>query len=274
MITRFGARLRDAVDRYGRLCVGIDPHASLLDAWGLRDTAEDAREFSLRVIDAAAGRVGVVKPQIAFFERFGTAGFAALEDTLSAARAAELLVIADAKRGDIGSTMDGYAAAWLSDGGALESDALTVSPYLGVGALDGAFAMAKTAGKGLFVLAVTSNPEAAALQQGGDPSIAALVAGEVAERNDPDAEWGDFGVVIGATVRRQDFALSDALLGNTPILAPGFGAQGAQPAQIDEIFGAVAPRVLANESRSILSRGADGVAAAIDASLRALRGEK
>lgn len=115
-MTGFGQRLRRALDEHGPLCVGIDPHEALLRAWGLGVDAAGVREFGLRTVDAAAGRVGIVKPQVAFFERFGSAGFAALEDVIAAARAADLIVIADAKRGDIGTTMDGYAAAWLEPG--------------------------------------------------------------------------------------------------------------------------------------------------------------
>src|SRR3546814_13402465 len=96
----FGERLRSARNAFGPLCVGIDPHEHLLAEWGLEATAQAAREFGLRVVEAAAGRVGVVKPQVAFFERYGSAGFAALEDVLRAARDAGLVVIADAKRGD------------------------------------------------------------------------------------------------------------------------------------------------------------------------------
>jgi len=110
-VTSFGSRLAAAVDARGPLCVGIDPHASLLDAWGLPASAAGVRDFGLRVVDAARTRVGVVKPQVAFFERYGAAGYAALEEVIGTARAAGLVVIADAKRGDIGTTMDGYAEA-------------------------------------------------------------------------------------------------------------------------------------------------------------------
>ena len=138
----FGARLRVALDTHGPLCVGIDPHGALLRAWGLDASASGAREFGLRTVEAAAGRVGIVKPQVAFYERYGSAGFAALEDVMAAARTAGLLVIADAKRGDIGTTMDGYAAAWLVPGAPLECDAVTLSPYLGTDALHGALSTA------------------------------------------------------------------------------------------------------------------------------------
>lgn len=270
MTQTFGERVHAAMRTHGQLCVGIDPHAALLASWGMSDDARGVREFGLRAVDAAAGRVGVVKPQVSFFERFGSQGFAALEDVLVAARAAGLLVIADAKRGDIGSTMDDYATAWLTPGSPLEADALTVNPFLGVGALDGAFTLAATHGKGLFVLAATSNPEAAALQRStgrSGASVSAEIIAEVSVRNTAesgDGVWGSFGFVIGATV---DWALAgiEPFAPTAPILAPGFGAQGATPADLRARFGAMSNAVIASESRSILSAGPADLAAAIDA---------
>lgn len=270
MSTRFGERVRAAVTSHGPLCVGIDPHASLLAAWGLGDDAAGVREFGLRTIEAAADRVGIVKPQVSFFERFGSAGFAALEDVLSAARSAGLIVIADAKRGDIGSTMDAYAAAWLTPGSPLEADALTVNPFLGVGALDGAFDLAETHGKGLFVLAATSNPEAEVLQRSVSETgraVSADIISVVSARNAEHAatgEWGSFGFVIGATVDWTDAGIA-AFTPAAPILAPGFGTQGANPADLHRRFGSMSGAVIASESRSILSAGPSGLAAAIDA---------
>ncbi|UIN29235.1 orotidine-5'-phosphate decarboxylase [Microbacterium binotii] len=269
----FGTRLQAALDEYGQLCVGIDPHAQLLRAWGLGEDAAGVREFGLRVVDAAAGRVGVVKPQVAFYERFGSAGYAALEDVLAAARDAGLLVIADAKRGDIGTTMDGYAAAWLEPGAPLEADALTLSPYLGPESLHETITRAIRADKGVFVLAATSNREAAAVQTaitvdasaGDDEPIAARVAREVGSYNVGSAgALGPVGVVVGATLQRTSFGLTDTVLAGTPILAPGFGAQGAQPSDLDTLFGYVAAQVVASESRSILSAGPAGLVARID----------
>ncbi|MEW2460566.1 orotidine-5'-phosphate decarboxylase [Microbacterium sp. K41] len=268
MTARFGERVRAALDAHGPLCVGIDPHAALLAAWGLSADAAGVREFGLRTVAAAQDHVGVVKPQVSFFERYGSAGIAALEDVVSAARTAGLLVIADAKRGDIGSTMDDYAQAWLAPGTPLEADALTVSPYLGVGALGGAFALADEHGKGLFVLAATSNPEAADLQRARTVSgetVSAAVVAEVSARNatsTPAGEWGSFGFVIGATL---DLAATgiDAISPAAPILAPGFGAQGAEPADLGRRFGSLSPTVLASESRSILSAGPGDLAETI-----------
>lgn len=265
-MTGFAERLRAALDAHGPLCVGIDPHAHLLAEWGLDDTAAGARDFALRTVEAASGRVGVVKPQVAFFERFGAAGYTALEDTLAAARAADLLVVADAKRGDIGSTMAAYAAAWLTPGSPLEADALTVSPYLGPDSLRDTLTGAVRAGKGVFVLAGTSNPEAAALQTAHPVDVAAEDGQTVAARIARDITWvngsaafagdlGPIGLVVGATVDRSELGLTDELLRGAPILAPGFGTQGAEPADLPRLFGALSQNVLASESRSILSAG-------------------
>ncbi|MGW9112720.1 orotidine-5'-phosphate decarboxylase [Microbacterium sp. NPDC055683] len=277
-MTTFGERVRAVLDERGPLCVGIDPHLPLLESWGLEASASGAREFGLRVVDAAAGRVGIVKPQVSFFERFGSRGIAALEEVIASARAAGLLVIADAKRGDIGSTMDAYAAAWLEPGSPLEADALTASPYLGVGALDGAFSLADAHGKGVFVLAATSNPEAAALQRGrsADATIAAAVVAEVSARNARVAapgEWGSTGFVIGATVDWDAAGLAP-FAPPAPILAPGFGYQGAQAGDLAAVFGRMAPCVIASESRSILAAGPEGIAAAVAAAAAAYRGDE
>jgi orotidine-5'-phosphate decarboxylase len=212
--------------------------------------------------------VAIVKPQVSFFERFGSHGIAALEEVLAAARAAGLLVIADAKRGDIGSTMDDYARAWLTPGSPLEADALTVSPFLGVGALAGTFDLAEQQGKGLFVLAATSNPEAESLQRSTDTTgttVSASIVAEISARNaalSPRGEWGSIGFVIGATV---DWAAAGIVpfAPSAPILAPGFGAQGATPTDLRPRFGEMSDSVIASESRSILSAGPADLAEAI-----------
>lgn len=262
--TTFGQRLRAALDAHGPLCVGIDPHGALLSAWGLDASAAGARDFGLRTVEAAAGAVAVVKPQVAFFERYGSAGYAALEDVLAAARAAGLLVIADAKRGDIGTTMEGYATAWLEPGSPLEADAVTLSPYLGADSLHRTLTTAMRFGKGAFVLAATSNPEASSVQRAltddgvGDDGerVADRVARDVISLNvGTPGSLGPIGVVVGATVDRRSFGLTDVVLAGAPILAPGFGAQGADPGDLERLFGYVASQVVASESRSILSAG-------------------
>ena len=222
----FGARLRSAVADRGNLCVGIDPHPALLEAWGLGVDAAGVAEFARRSLEAFGDLVPAIKPQVAFFEEYGSAGIAVLEDVLRGIEASGALSIADAKRGDIGSTMAGYARAWLRDGSPLACDALTVSPYLGVGSLDAAFDMAAENGRGLFVLARTSNPEAAALQAASGPSgtVAQSVVDEVGRRNTAVSTGtpGPFGVVVGATVA--DPPALGGLAG--PVLMPGVGEQG------------------------------------------------
>jgi orotidine-5'-phosphate decarboxylase len=272
----FGERLARAFDSFGQLCVGIDPHAYLLERWGLADTADGVREFGLRVVDAAAGRVGIVKPQVAFFERFGSAGFAALEAVLAAARAAGLLVIADAKRGDLGTTVEAYARAWLEPGGPLEADAMTISAYMGVGSIEGPMALAERHGKGLFVLAATSNPEAfdvqtAVLSSGrhAGRTVASSIVSDVSEWNaarGSSGAIGSVGLVLGATVDFTAFGIDLARIARrpaTPILAPGFGHQGARFADLGSVYGPAAPFAVVSASRSILEAGAGGVAAAI-----------
>ncbi|MDN6332860.1 MAG: orotidine-5'-phosphate decarboxylase, partial [Micrococcaceae bacterium] len=158
---------------HGPLCVGIDPHPGLLADWALTDDAAGVERFALSVVEALAGEVAMVKPQVALFERHGSAGMAALERTLAACSQAGLLSLADAKRGDIGSTMAAYADAWLRDGSPLAADAVTLSPYLGFGSLRPALEAAAASGRGIFVLALTSNPEGASVQHvGGAASVA------------------------------------------------------------------------------------------------------
>ncbi len=151
MSAPFGERLADAVAARGPLCVGIDPHAPLLESWGLPDDADGVAAFTDAVVGALAGSVAVLKPQIAFYERFGSRGLAVLEEGVARARAAGALVLLDAKRGDIGSTMAAYAE-YLGGDHPMQVDAMTVSPYLGPGSLQPAVDTARRCGGGLFVL--------------------------------------------------------------------------------------------------------------------------
>ena len=272
----FGERLHGAFDRFGRLCVGIDPHAWLLTDWNLPDSAAGAESFGRRVVEASAGLVGIVKPQVAFYERFGSAGYAALERVLSDARAAGLLVIADVKRGDLGTSVEAYGQAWLSPGSPLEVDAITVNAYMGVGSLTSTMEFAGAQNKGLFLLAATSNPEAADLQQavlargsGAGRTVAASVLDQVGAINADQAtagaggSFGSVGVVLGATVSLADFGIdihAPAAAIVTPVLAPGFGHQGANPTDLASLFGGYAQGVIVSETRSVLSAGPDRVA--------------
>jgi orotidine-5'-phosphate decarboxylase len=287
-VSAFGARLAAAMDDHGPLCVGIDPHPELLADWGLPDDATGLRDFGLRVVEAVGGRVAAVKPQSAFFERHGSRGVAALEDVLAAARAAGTLVVMDAKRGDIGSTMAAYADAYLRDGSPLAADALTVSPYLGFGSLRPAVDLALGSGRGLFVLCLTSNKEGQEVQHArrgagaGTETVAAQVAREAALLNAPAVDAGDalgsVGLVVGATIG--DAAArtaTDLSAVHGPLLAPGVGAQGAGAAELAAVFGAARRQVLASSSRGVLRAGPDTAAlrdaarAATDDAARALR---
>ncbi|GAA1011385.1 orotidine 5'-phosphate decarboxylase [Streptomyces sp. F-3] len=256
-IEPFGARLRRAMDERGPLCVGIDPHASLLLEWGLNDDVAGLERFSRTVVEAVADRVAALKPQSAFFERFGSRGIAVLERTVEEARAAGALVIMDAKRGDIGSTMAAYAESFLREDAPLFSDALTVSPYLGYGSLKPAVDLARENGTGLFVLALTSNPEGAEVQHAvrpGGRTVGATVLAHLAEENAGQTPLGSFGAVVGATLG--DLSSYDLRMGG-PLLAPGIGAQGATPADLPRVFGAAVRNVLPNVSRSVLRHGPD-----------------
>lgn len=252
----FGSRLAAAVGRFGSLCVGIDPHPALLAAWGLPDTPDGVDRFSATVLEAVAGRVAIIKPQVALFERHGSQGMAALERLLAHSADARVLTIADAKRGDIGSTMAGYADAWLRDGSALAADALTLSPYLGFESLRPALSAARDTGRGVFVLALTSNPEGASVQHvGGENSVARRIVEAAAAENDGGGP-GSVGLVIGATagaaVRQLRLDLTTL---NGPILAPGIGAQGAGRQELRDTFAGASGIVLPNSSREILSAG-------------------
>lgn len=286
--TGFGDRLTAVFDRIGQLCVGIDPHPYLLAAWGLPDSAAGVRDFGFAVVAAAAGRVGIVKPQVAFYERHGAAGYAALEQVLAAAREAGLIVIADVKRGDLGTSVEAYGQAWLTPGGPLEADAMTVSAFQGVGSIAAPMMLAEANGKGLFVLCATSNPEARALQTARVASgltVAASIVADVVEWNQTHADGahrsgvhGSIGLVLGATVDFADYGIdltSIATGASTPVLAPGFGHQGAEYSDLGALYGRAAPFAVVSASRSILESGPAGIASAIAgqaAEVRACRG--
>ena len=261
----FGIRLRDAMAGRGPLCVGVDPHPALLHDWGLADDVVGLERFSRTVVEALAGHVAALKPQSAFFERHGSRGIAVLETVIAEAKVAGTLVIADVKRGDIGSTMTAYADAYLHSASPLCCDAMTVSPYLGVGALMPTFDLARAHGNGVFVLALTSNPEGATVQRAhttAGVTVAQQTLNEVGEYNrahagDRDgfadaAGWGCIGAVVGATIGRtpHDFSTLDG-----PFLAPGIGAQGGNAADLAVVFGAELRAVLPSVSRTVLQAG-------------------
>ncbi|MFE9402889.1 orotidine-5'-phosphate decarboxylase [Streptomyces sp. NPDC006530] len=255
-MTPFGTRLREAMDTRGPLCVGIDPHASLLADWGLNDDIAGLERFTRTTVEALADRVAMLKPQSAFFERFGSRGVAVLEKAVAEARAAGALVLMDAKRGDIGSTMAAYAATYLDPASPLFSDAVTVSPYLGFGSLRPALDLAAASGSGVFVLALTSNPEGAEVQRStaadGRP-LAQVMLDHMRAENADASPLGSVGAVVGATLGDAGVDLDI----NGPLLAPGIGAQGATPADLPGVFGSAVANVVPSVSRGVLRHGPD-----------------
>ncbi|WP_333618518.1 orotidine-5'-phosphate decarboxylase [Dietzia sp.] len=267
----YGERLERTVAERGHLCLGIDPHPGLLEDWGLPRSAEGVREFSARVVEAGGDLAAAIKPQVAFFEAYGSAGMRVLEDVCRDIAARGALVIADAKRGDIGSTLAAYAEAWLAPGAPFACDAVTLSPYLGVGALEPAFAAAEASGRGVYVLSATSNPEAVGLQNARladlttsaedasgittGQTLAQFVADEIAARNRAGRkpENPAVGLVIGATVAEPPAVGRD----HGPLLVPGYGAQGGGDSDIRRVCGGNLPSALINVSRAILRHGPD-----------------
>jgi orotidine-5'-phosphate decarboxylase len=296
-ITPFGERLATAVAAHGPLCVGIDPHPALLAEWDLVDDSGGLEAFAMACVEALGGHVAVVKPQSAFFERHGSRGIAVLERVLTALADTGTLSLLDVKRGDIGSTMDGYADAYLAVGAPLGADAVTLSPYLGFGSLTAAIRTADDAGRGVFVLARTSNPEGAEVQladwagrsvaqgvvdaaaawneealataaiRSGADGVRAVDIGQGCDPVPGMPALGPVGVVVGATADHH-VDLS-ALQG--AVLAPGLGAQGAAPADLGARFPGVRGVVLPAASRSVLGAGPDPTA--VRAAATALRDE-
>lgn len=247
----FGERLAARVRATAPAVVGIDPHLDripdLPPASDRPARAAAVASFAADVIDAVVDVVAAVKPQVAFFEQLGAPGVEALEATVRRAQDAGLLVLLDAKRGDIGSTARAYVRATLDDEGPLGADAVTLSPYLGPESLEPFVRHAKAHDKGLFVLLRTSNPGAAPWQR--DTGVARAVADWVRDQ-DRDGS-GSVGVVVGATLPHEA-AHWRAAIGNAWMLVPGFGAQGATA---DDVRGHFLPDgmgALVTSSRAVL----------------------
>lgn len=269
----YGVRLAAAVAQRGPLCVGIDPHPGVLRAWGLDVDVAGLERCARGMVEAVGGTVAVLKPQSAFFEAYGSAGVAVLERTLADIAQAGALSLLDVKRGDIGSTMDAYAAAYLTDGSPLAADAITVSPYLGFGSLDASIALAGAQGRGVYVLALTSNPEGPQFQHARTADgvlVGQQVIDQAAAVNATATGLGHVGVVAGATIGRTGADFS-ALNGS--ILAPGVGAQGGRAEDLVAAFGAAVSAVLPSTSREVLGAGptAGGLRAAAHRTLTEMR---
>jgi orotidine-5'-phosphate decarboxylase len=267
MTKGFAERLFAAVDaKRSTAMVGFDPRLDQLpepfraraSAGGAAAAAAALRDWHRALLDVIAPLTPAVKPQAAFFERLGAPGIGALADAVEQASARGVLVVMDAKRGDIGSTAEAYAEAWLCGGHGGDalprSDALTVNPYLGEDACAPFLAAAKSAGAGLFVLVKTSNPGAGAFQDHGTPTLAELVAQRVHAWGEPlrDASgWSAVGAVVGAT-RPEELARFRSLMPHAPLLLPGYGAQGGTAAGLAPAFDARGHGAIVNASRSVL----------------------
>lgn len=239
MTESFGTRLRARLDKYGPLCVGLDPGPDLLHAWGLDDSPAGLERFSRGVVDAVSDLAAVVKPQSAYYERWGSRGIAVLERTIADLRDAGPLVLLDANRGDTGGPMAAYAEAYLDRGSPLAADAVTFHPYFGFGSLAGAITSALASDAGVFVLARTG----ARLQEAAAGEIYEGVRAANADRE----PLGSVGVVVGASVADPGYPL-DRL--NGPVLVPG--VEGSTPAEVGRVFGAARHAVLPSVSRALL----------------------
>ena len=266
----YGERLVTALRQRGPLCVGIDPHPGILTSWDLPVNPTGLERCARGMVEALGELVPVFKPQSAFFEAYGAAGVAVLERTLTDIAAVGALSLLDVKRGDIGSTMAAYAAAYLTDGSTLAADAITLSPYLGFGSLEDAIELAIAQGRGVYVLALTSNPEGPEIQHamtadGG--TVGQLVIDRAASHNSGPG-LGSVGVVIGATIAAPGVDLSRL---NGSILAPGLGAQGATASDLGTVFGTARANVLPSMSREVMNAGP--APAALRAAARRALGE-
>ena len=254
-MTTYWQRLADRTNQRGTLCVGIDPHPGLLKAWGLDVNAAGLETFARHVVEVLGERVAVFKPQSAFFEAHGSAGVAVLERVLADIAGAGALSLLDVKRGDIGSTMAAYADAYLADGSPLAADAITVSPYLGFGSLQPAFDRAHATGRGVYVLARTSNPEGhevqLALGEDREGSVAQEIIDAAARANRESGRHA-IGLVVGGTHDDLGCDLSEF---NASILVPGIGFQGGRIDDLPEIFGSAVELTLPSVSRDVIAAG-------------------
>jgi orotidine-5'-phosphate decarboxylase len=267
----FAARLQQKIVEHSPLCVGIDPSAALLKSCDLPNTPEGAFEFGKRVLEAADFRISLLKPQSAFFERFGSAGFKAVEELTALARSREVLVLLDGKRGDIDTTGAAYAEGYFSATTTLRVDAVTTHVYLGLAALDPFLEIATRAEGGVFVVVRSSNPEGRELQTArlaNGETVAQNLCREITARNRRHGEGlGYLGAVVGATC--DDAAETVAALPQSFILAPGVGAQGATLQDVLTRMPSARGRVLPNVSRAILANG--GSTADIRTTIRGLQ---
>jgi orotidine-5'-phosphate decarboxylase len=254
----FAERFRGLAEARSPLCLGVDPSVELLAQWGLPRNAAGLATFCDRLMEAMEERVAVVKPQSAFFEQFGPAGMEELVRVVKSIQARGALALIDVKRGDIGHTLEAYADAMIGPDSAFGGDAMTVSPYLGFGALKPLLRKAAARRAGVFVVVRSSNPEGRALQDAkleDGRSVATALADDITLFNvEHGGEVGPVGAVMGATIEGSATETL-ARLPNALLLAPGIGAQGATFADLARNFGPATRRAIPSVSRGILSKG-------------------
>jgi len=269
----YRARLEELTESQPALCVGLDPHRHIVEAFGFRDTPQGLDSWASEILQMMREiPPGIVKPQVALFERHGLAGMDILARLMGELRQEGMLVIGDAKRGDIGSTLSAYAEAWLRPGSDFEVDALTLSPYLGVGALWPAFELAWEHQKGVFVLAATSNPEAVSLQSAitaEGRTVAAEILHDVARWTREQGAGVTVGCVVGGTIDQERAGIHLGDYPDIPILAPGFGAQGARLGDALTLFPSTRHCVPV-VARSVLDGGQDAFGDRYSSALREL----
>jgi orotidine-5'-phosphate decarboxylase len=254
----FAPRVLELIDQRSPLCLGIDPAAGTLEQAGLPDTPAGIESFATALMDAALGSVAAVKPQMAYFERFGPAGLEALARVCERCRDAGVPVIVDAKRSDIGSTMAGYGQAYFGPGAPIQADAVTLTAYLGLKALAPLFDQMAAAGGGAFVVVCSSNPEGLPLQTAHLPDgrlVAEWLADEIAGENER-LGGESIGAVIGATCGPWARGPLERLHGAL-VLAPGLGAQGGTFDEAARLFAGAEDRVLLPMSRALTAGGID-----------------
>lgn len=269
LIRSFSERFVTLAQERSPLSLGLDPSEDLIRHWGLDDTVEGMRRFCETVLDAAGDRVSVVKPQCGFFERLGPGGMEVMASSISRAKYQGSLALIDCKRGDFSRTMTGYASAMLGQGSGFGGDAMTVTAYLGLDALQPVFDRAAACGAAVFVVVRSSNRDGHFLQTAVHPdgrTVAEALADAITAINAGSGRaMGHVGAVVGATIDPVDSAIIDRLPLSL-VLSPGVGAQGAEIADVRTKFGGAIRRTIPSVSRAILRQGPSiaGLREAID----------
>ncbi len=261
----FGLRLKNAMAKYGPLCVGIDPHRKMLLNWGYNMDAQGAELFSMRMLQAMNGRAAAVKFQSSMFERYGSKGFAALELVLYAARQMDVITIVDCGHGGLSTTISALADAYFKPDAPLLTDAITLLPYYGARSMGGLINEALNNGRGVFIASLTSNREGASLQtairQTGSyrgTTVAHGIAQTAQIFNNNTKGMGSVGLIVGATIGDwMNGGGIDLTSFTGPILSPGYGWQGAEANDLKTVFAGTHGNVLVTVSRSIASHGPD-----------------